>query len=72
MTGKEQRQVRNATIDEMCDWLMSCVQHVDQETEVYKACFSMVTAMRKKKAVDPAPDTADTSYPDETHYPIKK
>jgi hypothetical protein len=44
------KRVRNETIDELCDWLASCIQHVDRDTEVYKACDAMVHAMRGKKS----------------------
>jgi hypothetical protein len=50
-------EIRNQTIDELCDWLESCIEHVDHDTEVYKACASMVGAMRGKKTVV-------------THYPL--
>lgn len=49
MTPEERRQARNETIDELCDWLQSCVEAVDHGSEVYKACTAMVSAMRGKK-----------------------
>ena len=44
------KQARNETIDELCDWLASCIEHVDHNTEVYKACTALVAAMRGKKS----------------------
>jgi hypothetical protein len=50
MTTEEiKKQARNETIDELCVWLTSCIEHVDHTTDVYKACNAMVTAMRGKK-----------------------
>jgi hypothetical protein len=49
------RQVRDETIDEMCDWLGSCIEGVDHDSEVYKACAAMVKAMRGKKT-QPSPN----------------
>jgi hypothetical protein len=46
--------IRNETIDELCDWLDSCIEAVEHNSEVYKACTAMVKAMRGKKT----PDTA--------------
>lgn len=54
MTPGEKRQIRNETIDELCDWLVSCIEHVDHSSEVYRACLAMVTAMRGKKTSDTA------------------
>jgi hypothetical protein len=48
-------EVRNQAIDEMCDWLESCLQQVDHGSEVFKACTAMVRAMRGKKTVEPEP-----------------
>jgi hypothetical protein len=42
-------RIRNETIDELCAWLHSCIEHVDHETEVFKACTAMVNAMQGKK-----------------------
>ena len=50
MTPEEKRAVRNETIDELCDWLHSCIEQVSHDTEVYKACSAMVNAMRGKKS----------------------
>jgi hypothetical protein len=57
-------EVRNQTIDEMCDWLDSCIESVDHNDNVYKAGKAMVNALRGKKT------TPDTSYPDEDHLPL--
>jgi len=48
--AEARRQVRNETIDELCDWLASCIESVDHDTEVYRACSAMVAAMRGKKS----------------------
>jgi hypothetical protein len=65
-------QVRNETIDEMCDWLESCIKHVDINTEVYKTAAAMVSAMRGKK--HPITDTLGTKVNEAgevvTHYPV--
>ena len=50
MTPDEKTQVRNEAIDELCDWLASCIEAVDHSSEVYKACTAMVAAMRGKKS----------------------
>lgn len=50
MTSEERQQVRNETIDELCDWLHSCLEQVDKGSEVFKACTAMVNAMRGKKS----------------------
>jgi hypothetical protein len=72
MTGREQRQVRNDTIEEMCEWLESCISKVDPESDVHTACGAMVKAMRAKKISEPGQDFSDPSYPGETRYPVKK
>lgn len=59
MTPEEKTHVRNETIDELCDWLDSCIAQVDHNTEVYKACSSMVAHMRTKKTDE-----------DVQHYPL--
>ena len=46
---QQRAQVRNETIDEICDWLHSCVEAVDHNTETYMSCSAMVNAMRGKK-----------------------
>jgi hypothetical protein len=51
VTAEERKQVRDETIDELCGWLASCIEHVDHGSEVYKACNAMVAAMRGKKTV---------------------
>ena len=66
MTPTEKAQVRNDTIDELCNWLDSCIEAVNHEDNVYRACKAMVTAMRGKKSPD------DTRYPDEQHYPLNR
>ena len=63
MTPQEKTQVRNQTIDELCDWLDGCIHQID-EGEVRKACLAMVGAMRAKKS-------PDTAYTDEEHYPLR-
>ena len=85
MTPDEKTQVRNEAIDELCDWLHTCIEAVDHSSETYKACTAMVVAMRGKKTSRPlvAPNeagtvtscfttdsTPDTSYPNEKHYPL--
>jgi hypothetical protein len=67
MTNQEQVQVRNQTIDELCDWITSCLTHVDPNSETHKACTAMVNGMRTQKLPEPQ---QDTRYPDEQHYPI--
>jgi hypothetical protein len=68
------QQVRNETIDELCDWLTSCIESVDHNTETYKACTAMVNAMRGKKTSDTA--TLGTSVASDgsvvTHYPVTR
>jgi hypothetical protein len=49
VTTEEREQVRNETIDELCDWLTACLSQVDRNSETYKACTAMVGGMRKKK-----------------------
>jgi hypothetical protein len=49
MTPEEKKQVRNETIDELCNWLESCIASVDHNSETYKACTAMSNAMRGKK-----------------------
>jgi len=66
------QQIRNETIDELCDWLASCIEAVDHNTETYKACTAMVNAMRGKKTSDTA--TLGTAVASDgsvvTHYPL--
>lgn len=65
MTPQEKMKVRNETIDELCNWLDSCIAQVDRDSEVFKACSAMVAHMRTKKS-------PDTAYPDEQHYPLRQ
>jgi hypothetical protein len=53
MTPDEKSQVKNETIEELCTWLTNCIEHVDHETDVYKACIAMVGGMRGRKDPDP-------------------
>ena len=43
------QRIRNETIDELCTWLHGCIENVDHNSEVYKACSAMVNAMANKK-----------------------
>lgn len=49
MNPADREQVRNETIDELCDWLIGCIEQVDHASDVYKACLAMANGMRKKK-----------------------
>ena len=66
--------VRNETIDELCTWLHSCLAQVDPNSEVYKACTSMVNAMAGKKSSDTANlgTTVDSDGSMVTHYPLPR
>jgi hypothetical protein len=74
MTPEEKNQVRNETIDELCTWLRSCIEHVDHDSEVYKACHAMVNAMQGKKTPNTA--TLGTHVASDgsvvTHYPLSR
>jgi len=65
------RGIRNETIDELCDWLASCIETVDHNTETYKACTAMVNAMRGKKTPETATFGAEIASNGSvvTHYP---
>lgn len=65
MTPEEIRKVKNETIDEMAQWLTSCIAHVDHDTEVYKACMAMVGGMQQRKEPDP-----DEPGHEGQHYPL--
>ena len=68
-----QRKIRNETIDELCNWLTSCIESVDHNTETYKACTAMVTAMRgKKTATLDAELASNESGGVVTHYPLHR
>lgn len=51
MTPEEIKKIKNDTIEEMCTWLTGCIEHVDHDTDVYKACLAMVGGMRGRKEV---------------------
>jgi hypothetical protein len=66
MTPEEKNQVRNDTIDELCNWLDSCIASVDHNSETFKACTAMSNAMRQHKTQE----VLDTKYPNEKHLPL--
>ena len=71
---KIRQQVRNETIDELCQWLHSCLAQVDPNSEVYKACTAMVNAMAGKKTSDTASlgTTVASDGSVITHYPLSR
>jgi len=68
MTPADREQVRNETIDELCDWLVNCIEQVDHASDVYKACLAMADGLRKKKT-GPALDLAHQAAEGQ-HYPL--
>jgi len=67
MNSADREQVRNETIDELADWLDSCIEQVDHADNVYKACKAMVNGMRKKKT---DPQNIQRQAAEGTHYPL--
>jgi hypothetical protein len=49
VTDEERKQVRNQTIDELCNWLDGVIEQVDHKTEGYKFGKAMVGGMRQQK-----------------------
>lgn len=63
MTNEEKQYVRNETIDELTNWLDSCIAQVDHNSEVFKACTAMSNAMRGKKHLFEVPDASYATSP---------
>jgi len=74
LTAEERNKVRNETIDELTNWLQSCIEQVDHSSEVYKACSAMIKAMQAKKQPDTASLGTVVKQSGEvvTHYPLSK
>jgi len=73
LTPEEIRTIRNDTIEELCAWLTNCIEHVDRDSEVYKACLAMVGGMRSRKEPEP-PEESQVStrfqIVEGEHYPL--
>jgi hypothetical protein len=69
MNPADREQVRNETIDELCDWLIGCIEQVDHASDVYKACLAMANGMRKKKT-DPTGVAQQAA--EGQHYPLSQ
>lgn len=63
MTDAEKQQVRNETIDELTNWLQSCIETLDHKDPVYLGCTAMVKAMIGKKTPEPQ---------EEHHIPLSR
>lgn len=69
MSPEDREQARNETIDELCDWLIGCIEQVDHASDVYKACLAMANGMRNKKT---ASDGVAHQAAEGTHYPLSQ